>query len=515
MFETTPWLSAIIWLPLLAALVLFSIRGSQEHVAQNARLVAFWASFVTFLISVYLTFIFNPQEDGLQFQEVLEFTPAFQMAYRLGVDGLSLPFILLSTFMTVLAVLSSWSLLMPYVREYMALFLVMESFAVGIFASTDLLLFYIFFEGLLIPLFFVIGIWGGEDRIRAALKFFLYTIAGSAFFLIAVLCVNNQVSTFDMVQISQYCFSENVQKWLWMGFFVAFAVKIPLWPFHTWLPEAHVEAPTAGSVILAAVLLKAGAYGFLRLCLPFFPEACFFFQPLVLFLSVVGLVGGSLGALAQQDFKRLIAYSSIAHMAIALFGIAAMTQESLQGAVFQLLSHGVLSAGLFLCGGMAYERFHTRDLSFYGGLTSKMPVYACCLFILTVGTLGLPGTCGFVGEFLIVVGAFKSYPIWTTFAALGLVLTAVYSLSFYGRMILGPPHGPLQAQKDLHQKEIFLLAPLIVTVLLFGIYPQPLLNLSRGAIGTTLRQMEKKMSGKPKNLSQKKQLSGARTFPNV
>lgn len=499
MFPAIPWLSSIILLPFIATIVLFSIQGSKEQVAKNARFVALWASCVTFLMSLHLMLKFDATKEGLQFSESFQWL-FVQMNYGLGLDGISLPFVVLSTFLTILAILISWDAITENVREYMAFFLVLESLIVGMFCATDLLLFYIFFEALLIPMFFIIGIWGGERRIYATLKFFLYTFLGSVFLLLAILYIFFQTNTFDIEQLSTYHFSYQDQLWLWLAFFVAFAVKVPMWPLHTWLPDAHVEAPTAGSVLLAGILLKAGGYGFLRFSLPFFPMASQFFAPLVLTLSVIAILYASCIALVQKDIKKLIAYSSVAHMGFVTLGLFAMTPTAVTGSLFQMISHGIISGGLFLCIGMIYERFHTRDMALLGGLVQKMPGYAFSLMIFILGSVGLPGTIGFVGEFLVILGTFQVEPFYAAIASLGMVLGAFYSLWFYRKVIFGAESSfSLSALRDLKYREISILAIPIILVIYLGLYPKPLLEMIEPSVLKVLKVM------KEKTISQEKQ----------
>jgi NADH-quinone oxidoreductase subunit M len=478
MFQNVPWLSLLILLPLLGALVLLSMRGSVRQVSFNARRVALWTTGVTFLVSLYILSNFDGADVGYQFVEQVRWLSWIRVTYALGVDGISLPFILLTTFLTISAILISWESIQENVREYMACFLFLESMIIGMFCATDVLLFYIFFEAILIPMFLIIGIWGGERRVYSTFKFFFYTLTGSVFLLVAILYMYGETGTFEMLQLFAYHFSPETQHILWLAFFASFAVKLPLWPFHTWLPDAHVEAPTAGSVMLAGVLLKAGGYGFIRLSIPLFPDASVFFAPLMLTLSVIAIIYASCVALVQKDIKKLIAYSSVAHMGFVTLGLFSFTIDGVTGAMFQMISHGLISGGLFLCIGMIYERVHTRDMALLGGLVQRMPQYAFCVMILILGSIGLPGTSGFIGEFMSLIGIFQVNPVCGLLASTGIVLGATYGLWFYRKAILGQPStlSPT-ALYDLKPREILILAPIIGLVIFGGIYPKPFLNM--------------------------------------
>ncbi len=440
-------------------------------------MAALWTTLATFVVSLFLWFRFDPGTADFQFVEHVEWLPEFNIAYRMGIDGISLFFVLLSTFLTPICILSSWTAVQVRVKEYMIAFLALETLMVGMFCALDLVVFYVFFEGVLIPMFLIIGVWGGARRIYAAFKFFLFTLLGSVLMLLALLAVYLEVGSTSIVQTLAYSFAPDLQIWLWLAFFASFAVKIPMWPVHTWLPDAHVEAPTAGSVILAGVLLKMGGYGFIRFSLPMFPEASEFFTPLVFVLSCVAVIYTSLVALAQEDMKKLIAYSSVAHMGFVTIGIFTATNQGIAGAIFQMLSHGIVSAALFLCVGVVYDRLHTREIARYGGLVHRMPAYAAVFMVFTLASVGLPGTSGFVGEFLVLLGAFE-VNTWVCFlAATGVILGAAYMLFLYRRVIFGKlERAELQAMLDLNPREIAVFAPLVVLVLWMGIYPSSFLD---------------------------------------
>jgi NADH-quinone oxidoreductase subunit M len=403
-----PLLSLTTFLPLVGAAIIMLTRGSPEVVARNARFIALWTSLITFLVSLLLWSGFDPDVSDFQFVERAAWIPAFGIYYYMGIDGISLFFVLLSTLLTPICVLASWEAIETRVKEYMISFLVLETFMVGTFSALDFVVFYVFFEAVLIPMFLIIGIWGGPRRVYSAFKFFLYTLTGSVLMLLAILAIFFETGTTDIPTLMQGHLPSGMQKWLWLAFFASFAVKMPMWPVHTWLPDAHVEAPTAGSVILAGVLLKMGGYGFLRFSVPMLPEATAYFTPLVYALSIVAVIYTSLVALAQEDMKKLIAYSSVAHMGFVTIGIFALNTQAVTGALYQMLSHGIVSAALFLCVGVIYDRMHTRDIGRYGGLVARMPIYAFTFMVFTMASVGLPGTSGFVGEFLVLTGAFQS-----------------------------------------------------------------------------------------------------------
>src|SRR3954471_5598217 len=434
-----PILSLTTFLPLVGAAFILLIRGEPDVVARNARNVALWTSLITFVLSLFIWMNFDNTTAAFQMVERADWIPAFKINYHMGVDGISVLFVLLSTFLTPLCILASWESVKIRVKEYMMAFLVLETLMVGMFCALDFILFYVFFEGVLIPMFLIIGVWGGPRRVYAAFKFFLYTLLGSVLMLLAILAMYYTVGTTDLpTLIAQHGqFSLVMQKWLWLALFASFAVKVPMWPVHTWLPDAHVEAPTAGSVILAGVLLKMGGYGFLRFSIPILPLATDYFTPLIYTLSVVAIIYTSLVALAQEDMKKLIAYSSIAHMGFVTLGMFTLTRQGIDGSVFQMLSHGVVSGALFLCVGVVYDRLHTREIGRYGGLSHNMPRYATAFMIFMLASVGLPGTSGFVGEFLVLVGAYQVDTTVTFLAATGVVLGAAYMLYLYKRVVFG------------------------------------------------------------------------------
>ncbi|MCA3264281.1 MAG: NADH-quinone oxidoreductase subunit M [Telmatospirillum sp.] len=472
-----PILSLVTFLPLAGAVFILAVNGDEASVARNARWAALWTSLVVFVVSLPLWFAFDRTNAGFQFVERSVWIPGYGIGYHMGVDGISAPFILLSTFLTPLCILASWHV-QTRVREYMVAFLVLETFMVGTFAALDLLLFYVFFEAVLIPMFLIIGIWGGKRRVYAAFKFFLYTLLGSVLMLIAMLAIYWQTETTNIVELLDYDFPAPMQTWLWLAFFASFAVKVPMWPVHTWLPDAHVEAPTAGSVILAGVLLKMGGYGLIRFSVPMFPAASELFTPLVFTLSIVAVIYTSLVALVQEDIKKLIAYSSVAHMGFVTLGIFAGTRQGVEGAMFQMISHGVVSGALFLCVGVIYDRLHTREIARYGGLVHRMPAYATVFMVFTMASVGLPGTSGFVGEFLVLTGTFQASTWAAALASTGVILGAAYMLYLYRRVIFGKlVHADLQTMPDLSLREKLVFAPLIVGTLWLGIQPQPVLNM--------------------------------------
>ncbi len=491
-----PILSIITFTPLAGALILLLFRAlaraedADTIIAVNARWLSLFVTLFTFGLSLWMALGFDPQQPGFQFVERHEDWLGPNIDYAMGVDGLSMPLVLLTTFLMPLCILASWTSIKQRVAEYMIAFLVLETLLIGVFCALDLVLFYVFFEGGLIPMFLIIGVWGGANRIYAAFKFFLYTLLGSVLMLVALIAMYLQAGTTDIVYLLTHPFPREMQTWLWLGYFASFAVKMPMWPVHTWLPDAHVEAPTAGSVILAGVLLKLGGYGFLRFSLPMFPDASLFFAPLVFALSVIAIVYASLVAFRQEDIKKLIAYSSVAHMGFVTMGIFAANPEGVQGAVFQMLSHGVISAALFLCVGVIYDRMHTREIAFYGGLVSRMPIYAMIFMVFTLGNVGLPGTSGFVGEFLSMAGAFKTQT-WAAFgAAFGVILSAVYMLTLYRKVIFGELENPkLTAITDVTAREKLLFTPLIIATIVLGVYPAIALDITGPAVDALLARL--------------------------
>jgi len=467
-----PLLSLLTWLPLAGGLFIMTVRGDEAVVASNARWAALWTSLIVFALSLLLWVRFDTFNAGFQFQESLSWLPEFGVGYRMGVDGISVLFVLLSTALTPICILASWEAITVRVREYMLAFLVLETMMVGMFAAQDFVVFYMFFEGVLIPMFLIIGVWGGPRRVYASFKFFLYTLTGSILMLLALVAVIYHAGTTDLAVLMRTPFPPRMQFWLFLAFLASFSVKVPMWPVHTWLPDAHVEAPTAGSVILAGVLLKMGAYGFLRFSVPMLPQASQQFAPLMFALGVVAVIYTSLVAFAQTDMKKLIAYSSIAHMGVVVIGIFTFNAQGLQGALFQMLSHGIVSAALFLCVGVIYDRIHTREIARYGGLATRMPAYALFFMVFTMGSIGLPGTSGFVGEFLVLVGAFKISLYLAYLGSFGMILGAVYMLYLYRRVIFGTiTRDNLRGILDLSPREIAIFTPLIGLTLWMGIYP--------------------------------------------
>ena len=486
-----PILSLVIFLPMVGALFVFIVRGDERTVARNARMTALWTSLITFALSLGIWIDFDNSTASFQFVERVDWIPILGASYHLGVDGISMLFVILSTFLTPLCVLASWEAIQTRVKEYMIAFLLLETFMVGMFCALDFVLFYIFFEGVLIPMFLIIGIWGGANRVYAAFKFFLYTLTGSVLLLVAIMVIYFDAETTDIVRLIEIGFDPGLQIWLWLAFFASFAVKVPMWPVHTWLPDAHVEAPTAGSVILAGVLLKMGAYGFLRFSLPMLPVASDFFAPFVFTLSIIAIIYTSLVALAQEDMKKLIAYSSVAHMGFVTIGIFTARTQGVEGAIVQMLSHGVISAALFLCVGVVYDRLHSREIARYGGLVHRMPLYAAVFMVFTLGSVGLPGTSGFVGEFLVLVGAFQVNTWLALLATTGIVLGAAYMLYLYRRVIFGAlTKEDLKTMMDLNRREIAVFAPLVAATLWMGIWPEPFLDVIHASVANLIQNYE-------------------------
>ncbi len=492
---TWPILSVTTFLPLVGALFIALLRGEEEPVKRNARWVALWATTVTFAVSLLLVWYFDPASSEFQFTEKRPWLGG-AINYHMGVDGISLPFVILTTALMPISIIASWSAIQHRVKEYMIAFLVLETLMVGTFCALDLVLFYLFFEGGLIPMFLIIGVWGGVRRVYATFKFFLYTLAGSVLMLLAIMAMYWEAGTTDIPTLMHHGFPVGMQKWLWLGFFASFAVKMPMWPVHTWLPDAHVEAPTAGSVILAAILLKMGGYGFLRFSLPMFPAASFDFAPFIFTLSVVAIIYTSLVAMVQEDMKKLIAYSSVAHMGFVTMGIFAGTVQGIAGGIFQMISHGIVSGALFLCVGVVYDRMHTREIAAYGGLVNRMPFYAAVFMLFTMANVGLPGTSGFVGEFLTLIGTFK-INTWVAFlATTGIILSACYALWLYRQIIFGALDKPsLVHIGDLDRREVFIFAPLVVLTLLFGFYPKPVLDMSQASVTSLIDIYQRGLSG--------------------
>ena len=489
-----PILSILIFLPIVGIFFMTLIRNNNNQSSNNLKHTALWISFLNFLISLYLLFSFNQQDADFQFEERY-FWIEYGISYHLGVDGISILFIVLTTMLVPICILASYDSIKFSVKEYLIAFLALETFMIGVFCSLDLVLFYLFFEGGLIPMFLIIGIWGGERRVYSTFKFFLYTLAGSVFMLLAIIYIFITAGTTDVSYLLDYNFTRNEQIVLWLAFFASFMVKIPMWPFHTWLPDAHVEAPTAGSVILAGVLLKMAGYGFIRFSIGFFPEASELFAPLIFTLSIVAIIVTSLIALVQEDMKKLIAYSSVAHMGFVTLGIFTFTVQGIEGSVIQMISHGIVSAALFLCVGVVYDRLHTREISRYGGLVSKMPMYAFTFMIFILASLGLPGTSGFVGEFLVLLSIFSINTYFAVFATTGVVLAATYSLWLYRRMIFGALiKDDLSEMLDLTRREIIIFVPLITLTIFIGIYPKPVIDIIEPSAKKIVNQVNGKLN---------------------
>ena len=482
---TWPILSVTTFLPMVGVLFIAMLKADEPG-ARNARWVALWTTLITFAVSLNLVWRFDPGSPEFQFVEKHPWLAGFA-TYHMGVDGISLPLIILTTAIMPLCIAASWRAIQTRVREYMIAFLALETLMIGTFSALDLVLFYLFFEGGLIPMFLIIGVWGGPRRVYATFKFFLYTLAGSVLMLLAIMAMYWQSGTTDITVLLRHAFPREMQPWLWIAFFASFAVKLPMWPVHTWLPDAHVEAPTAGSVVLAAILLKMGGYGFLRFSLPMFPEASADFAPFMFALSVIAIIYTSLVALVQEDMKKLIAYSSVAHMGFVTMGIFAATSQGVAGGIFQMVSHGVVSAALFLCVGVVYDRMHSREIATYGGLVNRMPVYAAVFLLFTLANVGLPGTSGFVGEFLTLLGTFRVNITVATLATLGVILSACYALWLYRKVIFGKLEKPsLAAITDMSWREIAIFVPLIVLTLWLGFYPKPVLDMSAASVTALL-----------------------------
>ena len=488
-----PILTTIIFLPIVGAFFLAILKGNDEAADRNARWIALWTTLVTFAVSLVLLVQFDPTNSGFQF---VEHHPWLSNAitYYVGVDGLSLPFVILTTFLLPVSILASWTSITERVKEYMIAFLLLETLMVGVFVSLDLVLFYLFFEGGLIPMFLIIGVWGGPRRVYASFKFFLYTLLGSLLMLLAILAMYGQAGTTEIPTLLKYHFDPSLQTWLWFAFLASFAVKLPMWPVHTWLPDAHVEAPTAGSVILAAILLKMGGYGFLQFSLPMFPDASLAYAPLMFTLGVAAILYTSLVAFAQKDMKKLIAYSSVAHMGFVTLGVFSGTFQGAQGAVFQMVSHGIVSGALFLSVGVIYDRMHTREIAAYGGLADRMPIYAFVFMVFTMANVGLPGTSGFIGEFLSLLGTFRVNSVAAFFATFGIILSALYALTLYRRIMFGKLEKPALAKiADMNPREIAIMAPLVILTIVLGFYPKPVLDMTSGAVKAMIAPYEKLM----------------------
>jgi NADH-quinone oxidoreductase subunit M len=473
-----PLLSAIIFLPSLGAVLAFLINSEAL-----VRRMALLTSALTFLISLIPFFLFDPSIAAIQFFEHYDWIPALGISYEVGVDGISLLLIVLTTFLMPLTLLASWDSIHARTREFVICMLFLESGMIGVFAAVDLFLFYVFWEATLIPMYFLIGVWGGPRRIYAAVKFILYTMAGSLLMLVAILALyflhrgDTGEATFNLFQLLQLDLPLSTQRWLFLAFFLAFAIKVPLFPFHTWLPDAHVEAPTPGSVLLAAVLLKMGTYGFVRFCLPLFPEASIEATRIIALLAVVGIIYGALMALVQADMKKLVAYSSVSHLGFVVLGIFAFNSQGLDGAVLQMVNHGLSTGALFLLVGMIYDRRHTRLIADFGGVAKVMPMFAAFFLVVSLSSIGLPGLNGFIGEFLALLGAFQSLPAFAVIAALGVILAAVYMLWMYQRVMFGEvTHEENRHLRDLNLREVVVLVPIVLVIVWIGMYPQPFLT---------------------------------------
>ena len=515
-----PWLSVLTFIPLLGALFIIISRTmvrkdvhgevsetDQIQLNKTVRIVALFTTIVAFVLSVliYLGF-YDPSNGGYQLVEQLAWLGG-GVNYKMGVDGISILFVLLTTFFMPICILASWTSIDKRVADYMIAFLIMETLILGVFCALDLVVFYLFFEGSLIPMFLIIGVWGSQgrktfggismpSRVYAAIKFFLYTLLGSVLMLVAILWMWREVGTTDVPTLQQYAFPAGAQTWLWLAFFASFAVKMPMWPVHTWLPDAHVQAPTAGSVILAAILLKMGGYGFLRFSLPMFPEASIDFAPFVFALSIIAIIYTSLVALVQEDMKKLIAYSSVAHMGFVTMGIFTATKQGIEGALFQMLSHGFISGALFLCVGVLYDRLHTREIAAFGGLVHRMPFYAFLFLFFTMGNVGLPGISGFVGEFLTMAGAFKVNSWIAFFAAFGVILSAAYALRLFRQVMYGElTKEPLMAIPDVNSRELTMLLVLMAFALFLGVYPAPALNVFAPSVDILMQVMSSRVGG--------------------
>ncbi|MCC8963486.1 NADH-quinone oxidoreductase subunit M [Bradyrhizobium sp. Pear76] len=480
---TWPILSVTTFLPAVGAILVYLLaRGGDESANRTARWIALWTTLITFAVSLILVARFDPAQTDFQFVEKASWL-ATGITYHMGIDGISLPLIILTTAIMPLCIIASWKSVTSRVGEYMMAFLILETLMVGTFSALDLVLFYLFFEGGLIPMFLIIGVWGGPRRVYASFKFFLYTFLGSVLMLLAIMALYWNAGTTDIPTLMHTAVPRSMQTWAWLAFFASFAVKMPMWPVHTWLPDAHVEAPTAGSVILAAILLKMGGYGFLRFSLPMFPLASHDFAPFVFTLSVIAIIYTSLVAMMQEDMKKLIAYSSVAHMGFVTMGIFAVTTQGVAGGMFQMISHGIVSGALFLCVGVVYDRMHTREIAAYGGLVNRMPLYALTFMVFTMANVGLPGTSGFVGEFMTLLGTFKISLPTAFFATTGVILSACYALWLYRKVVFGALVKPsLMSIKDLTFRECVTLFPLIALTILFGVYPKPVLDMSAASV---------------------------------
>lgn len=465
-------LSGIIFLPLLGAIFLFFLKGITDTFSY---IIAIGISIITLFLNIFLFTGFKPELQTIQFETSLIWIKSLNLYYHIGVDGISFFFILLTTILIPICIVSSVNSIKFKVKEYLIAFLLLECSVIGVFCALDLMLFFVFFEVMLIPMFLIIGIWGAENRIYATFKFFLYTMFGSVLLLIGIIYLYTEFGTFDILKLPKYTATLPfiVQQWLWVAFFIGFAIKIPMWPFHTWLPDAHVQAPTSGSVLLAGILLKIGGYGLLRFSIPFFPEACKYFASYVFVLSYIAIIYASLIAIMQQDMKKLVAYSSIAHMGFVTIGIFTLESKGMQGAIIQMISHGLISSALFLCVGVLYDRMHTKEINKYGGVALRMPIFATIFIFFIMASIGLPGTSGFIGEFLVMLSVFEVDKLSAALSAFGIILGAGYMLWLYKRVILGEiVHQEIRSLMDINYREFIIFLPLVILVLIIGIYPK-------------------------------------------
>ena len=489
-----PILSLLILIPFLGSITILLINSNDEIGIRNIKLVAVYSTLVNFLVSLILWFNFDKKTSNFQFVERYDWLSE-NITFYLGVDGISIFLIILTTFLMPFCILVSWNSINNKIKEYMIAFLILETLMIGVFCALDLVVFYIFFEACLIPMFLIIGVWGGSRRVYATFKFFLYTLSGSVLMLVALIYIYIITGTTDIVKLNSYDFNYSIQTWLWLAFFISFAVKIPMFPVHTWLPDAHVEAPTAGSVILAGVLLKMGGYGLIRLSIPLFPVASFLFMDVVFILSIVAIIYTSFIAIAQEDIKKLIAYSSVAHMGFVTMGIFTFTVQGIEGGIFQMISHGLISAALFLSVGIIYDRAHTRAINVYGGVVKMMPIYASFFLVFTMANIGLPGTSGFVGEFLTLIGAFKINFYVAFCATIGVVLSAAYALWLYKRVFFGEiVNEKINMLVDVDKREIMILLPFVLLIIFFGIYPNAIVEITSESVANLIDNYQTSLS---------------------